>query len=75
MDNGEPSYEEDFFKPGTIIQIGSRDSNDNGNDEDGDEFFRQMKKERGGYWKKNVSFNIINLINLEEKYGFYFFKK
>ena len=37
MDNGEPSYEEDFFKPGTIIQMGSGDGNDRDDGGNGDD--------------------------------------
>ena len=36
MDNGEPSYEEDFFKPGTIMQMGRGDGNDRDNGGNGD---------------------------------------
>ena len=37
MDNGEPTYNEDFFKPGTFIQMGNGDGNDRdygGNDDE-----------------------------------------
>ena len=37
MDKGEPSYEEDFFKRGMIIQMGSRDGNDRDDGANGDD--------------------------------------